>query len=173
MVSETKKAVVAEIKEMLSGASSLVLADYRGLTVKEMQDLRRRMTSAGCYITIYKNRLAKIALDDMGVTELDDHLVGPTAFAMTDGDPVSLAKALIDFAKEHQALEVKAAYIDQGYVDDAGVKALAALPSREELLAKLLGTLQNPIAGFVRVASGPSAALVRVLGAVKEQKAAA
>lgn len=173
MVSDAKVAKVAEIMERLGAAESIVLADYRGLTVKEMQDLRRRLTAAGCEITIYKNRLTKIALAGLEITELDEFLLGPTAFAMSKGDPVGLAKALIDFAKEHEALEVKAAYIDESVVDPAGVVALAALPSREELVAKFMGALLNPVRGFMSMANAPAGALTRAMKAVADQKAAA
>ena len=173
MVSESKIAAVTEIKERLGGVSSLVLADYRGLSVKEMQDLRRRLRESGCEITIYKNRLSKIALADLEISELDEYLVGPTAFVLSDEDPASLAKTLMDFAKEHEALEVKVAYIDAAVMSADEVRTLATLPAREELIAKLLGTMQNPMAGLVRVANGPASAFVRILGAIKDQKTAA
>jgi large subunit ribosomal protein L10 len=173
MASELKVAKVAEIKERLGAASSVVLADYRGLSVKDMQQLRRDLTAAGCEITIYKNRLTKIALADMDIAELDEFLIGPTAFAMTNGDPVALAKALIDFSKEHDALEVKVAYVDEALISAEDIKVLAALPSRDELIAKLMGTMLNPVRGFMAMANAPAAAFTRTLKAVADQKAAA
>lgn len=173
MASEAKVAQVAEIKERLGAASSIMLADYRGLSVKEMQELRRRLAASECEITVYKNRLTKLALAELGIDDLHEHLIGPTAFALTDGDPASLAKALVDFAKDHEALEVKAAYVDAVVMDGSAVRALASLPSRDELLAKLMGSLVNPVRGFMVVANGPAAALTRTMRAVADQKAAA
>jgi large subunit ribosomal protein L10 len=173
MPAQSKIEKVAEIKEKLSGASTVILADYRGLNVKDMQDLRRRMSENDCEVTVYKNRLTKIAVKELEMDYEEEHLIGPTAFALGYGDPVQLAKLVMDFAKEHTTLEVKAAYVDDELVEAATVKALAALPSREELLAKLLGSLQNPVAGFVRVIDGPISAFARTLGAITEQKTAA
>lgn len=173
MVSEAKVAKVAEIKDRLSGASTLVLADYRGLNVKEMQELRRELRASGCDITIYKNRLAKLALDELGEDALDGYLVGPTAFVMTDGDPVGLAKALAGFAKEHPALEVKAGMIDGALVTAEDIGRLSKLPSRDELVAKFMGMLLNPVRGFMAQATAPAGAFVRVMDAVARQKQAA
>jgi large subunit ribosomal protein L10 len=173
MVSESKIAKVAEIRERLGASSSVLLADYRGLNVKDMQDLRRTLTANGCEITIFKNRLTKLALAELEITGLDEHLVGPTAFVMTQGDPVVLAKTVVDFSKEHDSLEVKIAYVDSALMAAEQVKVLAALPSREELLAKLMGSLLNPVRGFMTVATGPAGALTRAMKAVADQKAAA
>jgi large subunit ribosomal protein L10 len=172
MPSQEKYEAVAEIKDRLGSASAFVIADYRGLNVKEMQELRRNMTEAGCYITIYKNRLTKIALAELEIDSMDENLEGPTAFALSDDDPVLVAKTLVDFAKEHEALEVKGGFIDEAVVDAAMIKTLAALPSREELIAKLMGSLQGPTAGLVRVLDGPVSAFARTLRAIADQKAA-
>jgi large subunit ribosomal protein L10 len=172
MPSQEKYEAVAEIKDTLGSAEAFVIADYRGLNVKEMQELRRNMRDAGCYITIYKNRLTKIALAELEMESMDEYLEGPTAFAMTDSDPVTVAKTVVDFAKAHEALEVKGGYIDAAVVDADTIKALAALPSREELIAKLMGSLQNPAAGLVRVLDGPISAFARTLRAIADQKAA-
>lgn len=173
MPSQSKVATVTEIRDWLGGVSSIVLTDYRGLSVKEMQGLRRALRDAGCEITVYKNRLAKIALAELQISALDEHLNGPTAFAVTSGDPVGLAKALSDYAKKHAALELKAGYVDGAALDAAGVRALADLPSREELYAKLMGSLLNPVRGFMAMANAPAGALARAMRAVADQKAAA
>jgi large subunit ribosomal protein L10 len=172
MPSQEKYEAVAEIKDKLGSASAFVIADYRGLNVKEMQELRRNMTEADCQIKIYKNRLTKIALAELEMDSMDEYLDGPTAFALSNADPVVVAKTVMDFAKEHEALEVKGGYIDEAVVDAATVKALAALPSREELIAKLMGSLQSPTAGLVRVLDGPMSAFARTLRAIADQKAA-
>lgn len=172
MPSQEKYEAVAEIKDKLGWASAFVIADYRGLNVKEMQELRRNMREAGCQIKIYKNRLTKIALAELEMDSMDEYLDGPTAFALSDGDPVVVAKTVVDFGKEHEALEVKGGYIDEAIVDAATIKALAALPSREELIAKLMGSLQSPTSGLVRVLDGPVSAFARTLRAIADQKAA-
>ncbi len=173
MPSQEKKDAVTEIQERLSETSAMILADYRGLSVKDMQDLRRRMRENGCEIKVYKNRLTMIALGDLGWPAMDEYLTGPTAFALTDSDPVTLAKTLSDFGKEHDALTLKAGYVDGEVVGPEKLKALADLPSREELLAKLLGTLKNPMTGVVRVLDGPMSGLARTVRAIADQKAAA
>jgi len=112
--------------------------------------------------------MRELALPSMG-----EYLAGPTAFVFAGEDPVAAAKTLTNFAKTHQQLEVKAGLVDNRVVDANAVKAIAALPSREELVAKLLGTMQNPLVKTVRVLNGPASAFARVLGAIAEQKQAA
>jgi large subunit ribosomal protein L10 len=174
MPTQQKEALIAEIRERLDGSAGLILADYRGLSVKDMQELRGKMREAGAELTVYKNRLARIAVGELGMPEgLSELLAGPTLFAFVSGEPVAPAKALAAFAKTHVALQVKGGLVDAAFVDADGMKAVAALPSREELIAKLLGTMLNPVTGFVRVLNGPASAFVRVLSAVADQKAAA
>jgi len=172
MPTPQKEALVAEIREKLEAASAVLLADYRGLTVKEMQEFRARMREVAGELKVYKNSLTAIAVREAELPELGSLLEGPSIFAFTGEDPVAPAKALVDFAKSHPALEVKGGLIEGAVVDAAGIKALAALPSKEELIAKLLGTMQNPIANFMRIANAPAAAFVRALQAVADQKAA-
>ncbi|MFA5843760.1 MAG: 50S ribosomal protein L10 [Coriobacteriia bacterium] len=172
MPTAQKAALVAEIKDKMTGSSAVVMADYRGLTVKEMQALRTKLREVGGEVFVFKNSLTEIALRELAFPDLGDLLVGPTAFVFTDADPVAPAKVLVDFAKEHKALEVKGGFIERAVVGAEGIKALAALPSREELLAKLLRTLNNPASGLVRVLNGPAAAFARVVRAIADQKAA-
>jgi len=173
MANELKSAAVAEIKDKVTGSAGIILADYRGLSVKEMQELRSKVRAAGGDMKIYKNRLTIIALRELALPTMDEYLVGPTAFVFSNEDPVGAAKALVDFAKQHGALEVKAGFIDNEVVDAASVKAIAALPSREELIAKLMGTMLNPVRGFMSMANAPASAFARVVQAVADQKAAA
>lgn len=173
MPSEQKFEAVAEIKEKIEAASAFVLADYRGLDVKEMQEWRRRMREADCEVKIFKNRLTKIALEELGRPAMDEYLDGPTAFVFSPGDPVAVSKGVVDFAKEHDVLEVKGGFIDAEIVDASAIHALAALPSREELVARFMGSLLNPVRGFMTVATAPPGALVRVIKAVADQKEAA
>lgn len=168
-----KEQTVAEIKERFTRASAVILVDYRGLSVKELQELRGALRETGSELKIFKNTLTEIAMRELAMPDLGALLEGPSAFTFTYGDPVSPAKALTTFAKEHPALEIKGGFIERSITDQTGVKALAALPSREELIAKLLGTIQNPTAGLVRVLAGPAGAFARVVRAIADQKAAA
>jgi large subunit ribosomal protein L10 len=173
MPTADKAATVAEIKEKLTASSAVILTDYRGLTVKEMQSLRTSVRKAGGDVKVYKNTLTVLAVRELAMPQMDDLLQGPTLFTFAAGDPVSTAKALMDFAKDHQQLEVKGGFIESQVVGADSVKALASLPSREQLLAKLLGTMNNPMSQFVRVLNGPAAAFARALNAIAQQKQAA
>lgn len=174
MPAEQKREAVAEIKDRFSAAAAIIVADYRGLTVKEMQDLRRRLRASGGEIKVYKNTLTEIAVRELALPDdLGRYLEGPTAFVFSAEDPVAPAKAIMDFAKEHKALEVKGGFVENAVVDASAVKAIATLPSREELIALLLGTMQNPIAQVMRVMNGPAGAFARAVQAIADQKAAA
>ena len=169
-----KEAVVAEIREKFAAAAAVILADFRGLSVKDMQVLRNKLRETGAEVRVYKNSLSLIAVRDLGLQEgLTELLVGPTIFVFAPEDPVAPAKALVDFAKEHHALQVKGGLMDKAPLDAVGVKAVAALPSRDELLAMLLATMQNPLVGVVRVLNGPAEAFARVVKAIADQKEAA
>jgi len=173
MPTSDKEQLVSEIKGRLNEAGSLLLVDYRGLTVKEMQELRNQLRAAGSELKVYKNSLADIAIRELALPSLDAYLAGPTAIIFTGEDPVAPAKALTTFAKTHKALELKGGLVENQVIDAEGVKAIATLPSREELIAKLLGTMLNPIIGFARVLNGPTEAFARTVQAVADQKAAA
>jgi len=173
MPTSDKELLVSEIKARLNEAGSLLLVDYRGLTVKEMQELRNQLRAAGSELKVYKNSLADIAIRELALPSLDAYLAGPTAIIFTGEDPVAPAKALTTFAKTHKALELKGGLVENQVIDAEGVKAIATLPSREELIAKLLGTMLNPIIGFARVLNGPTEAFARTVQAVADQKAAA
>ena len=173
MPTSDKEQLVSEIKGRLNAAGSLLLVDYRGLTVKEMQELRNHLRAAGSELKVYKNSLADIAIRELALPSLDAYLAGPTAIIFTGEDPVAPAKALTTFAKTHKALELKGGLVENQVIDAEGLKAIATLPSREELIAKLLGTMLNPIIGFARVLNGPTEAFARTVQAVADQKAAA
>ncbi|MBE0476670.1 MAG: 50S ribosomal protein L10 [Coriobacteriia bacterium] len=173
MPTEQKRETVEEIKERFSGAAAVIMADYRGLSVKEMQELRRKLRASGGDVKIYKNTLTEIALRELALSEdLVRYLDGPTAFVFSQADAVAPSKAIVDFAKEHKALEVKGGLVENAVVGPDAVRSIAALPSREELIAKLLGTMQNPVARMMRVMNGPAAAFARAVAAVAGQKAA-
>lgn len=168
-----KESLVDEIKARLTTAGGIIMADYRGLSVKEMQELRGKVRESGAELKIYKNRLTMIAIREVAMPSLDDYLTGPTALVFVSDDPVAPAKALQDFAKAHPALEIKGGLVQNQVVDSASVKAIASLPSREELIAKLMGMMLSPIRGFMGMANAPASAFARTLAAVAEQKAAA
>lgn len=173
MPTATKKGLVAEIKDRFNDAGAVIMIDYRGLTVKQMQALRAKLRETGSEVKIYKNSLTEIAIRELALPSMDDYLAGPTAFVFIPDDAVAPAKALTAFAKENQALELKGGFVQNQVVDADGVKAIATLPSTEELIAQLLGTMQNPIVGFARVLNGPVEAFARTVQAAADQKAAA
>jgi large subunit ribosomal protein L10 len=168
-----KEQLVEVIKDRFAGSPNVLLADYRGLTVKELESLRVKLRESGAELTVYKNSLTEIAMRELALPSLSEYLAGPTAFVFAGEDPVAPAKALTAFAKEHKALELKGGLVENQVVDANSVKAIAALPSREELLAKLLGSMQAPIVGFARVLNGPVEAFARTVQAVADQKSAA
>ena len=146
---------LAEIKEDLTDIQAMWVVDYRGLTVKQSEQLRNSIREAGAIMKVHKNKLVRLALKELDMPEMDEVLAGPSAFVFAEGDPVASAKALKDFAKAK------------------AVEKIAALPSREELIAKLLGSLQNPMVKTVRVLNGPMEAFARCVSAIADQKDAA
>jgi large subunit ribosomal protein L10 len=173
MPSEAKLEAVAAIKDKLTGSDGVILADYRGLSVKEMQEFRRTIGESGAEVKVFKNTLTEIAIRELAMPSMDEFLEGPTCFIFVPSDPSAPAKAMVKFAKEHEALEIKGGFLDNDIVDVAAVKAIAALPSREELIAKFMSVAMNPVRGFMAQATAPATALTRTLKAVADQKEAA
>lgn len=173
MPTTEKQQRVEEIKDRLTNSSGVILADYRGLTVKDMRALRQALAPAGSEATVYKNSLAQIAIRELELPNMDEYLAGPTVFVFTPDDPVATAKALTAFAKDRKVFAFKGGLIEGQVVTADAVKAIAALPSREELIAKLMGSMLNPIRGFMSMCNAPAGALARALQAVADQKAAA
>lgn len=169
---ELKQPVVQEIKGKLEASKGAVLTDYRGLNVGEVTELRNKLREAGVEYKVVKNTLARIAANEIGIEGLDGYLEGPTAIAYGIEDAVAPAKILSEFAKAHKNLEIKAGILEGKVIDLAGVKALADLPSREVLLAKLLGSMQSPLYGMANVLQGNLRNLVYVLDAVRKTKEA-
>lgn len=145
---EMKKAIVEEIADKFSKSSSAILFDYRGLTVEEVTELRKQFREAGVDYKVYKNTLVKRALEKAGVEGLVDLMEGPNAIAFGFEDPITPAKIGSEFAKTHKALELKAGVVEGEFFDEDKVKELAAIPSREVLIAKLLGSLKAPVSNF-------------------------
>ena len=148
---EIKKPIVDEISELLNGAKSAVLVDYRGLTVEQDTNLRKQLREAGVVYKVYKNSMINFAVKGTEFEELSKHLEGPTAIAISKEDATAPARILFNFSKEAEALELKAGVVEGTYYDEKGIKVIATIPSREELLSKLLGSIQSPIANFARV----------------------
>ena len=144
MPTAQKTATLDEIKQKLTGSNAVILTDYRGLTVKEMQALRTKLREAGGEVKVYKNTLTEIAMRELALPNMDEMLEGPTLFTFATGDPVAPAKAIMDFAKDHKQLEVKGGFVEHHVVGADSIKSLASLPSRDELVAMLLGTMNNP-----------------------------
>lgn len=166
---EQKKAVVSEVSGALASAQTAVLAEYRGLTVAQLTDLRREARNAGVFVRVVKNTLAKRAIEGSDFECLSKHLVGPILFSASE-DPVAAAKLISRFAKEYGDLEITAGAMNGNLLDLEGIQALAKLPGREELLAKLAGTMQAPIQKFVQTLNEVPGKFVRVLAAVAESK---
>ncbi len=170
---QSKEAQVAELAEKLKAAKATFLADYRGLNVEQANDLRNKLRAAGVEYRVAKNTLLRIAAQNTDAACLDEHLVGPTAIALAIDDPVAPAKALVEFAKAHDKFELKVGLLDGKLLSSADIKALSDLPSREELLAKMLGSMSAPASNFVCVLAAIPRSLVQVLSAIKDQKEAA
>ena len=148
---ELKKPVVEEISELLNGAATAVVVDYRGLTVAEDTELRKQLREAGVVYKVYKNTMINFAIKDTEFADLAQHLEGPTAIAVCKDDATAAARVLAKFAKTAEALEIKGGVVDGVYYDAAGIGQIASIPSREVLLSKLLGSMQSPITNFARV----------------------
>ncbi|MCY7495580.1 50S ribosomal protein L10 [Bacillus safensis] len=142
---DTKKVVVDEITSKFKDSMSTVIVDYRGLSVSEVTELRKQLREAGVEFKVYKNTLTRRAVEQVELTGLNDFLTGPNAIAFSNEDVIAPAKIINEFAKSHEALEIKAGVIEGNVATVAEVKALAELPSREGLLSMLLSVLQAPV----------------------------
>lgn len=168
---EAKKLVVEDIKQKIQDAKSVVFVKFNGLSVAEDTALRREFRKNNVEYKVLKNTLVRRAFNDLGITDFDADLNGPTSVAF-GADETGASKVIMDAVKKYdQKVAVKSAYVDGGRVDADGVKTLAAMPSKEELIAKMLGSLQAPIANFVGVLSAMPRSLVIALNAVAEKKA--
>jgi large subunit ribosomal protein L10 len=166
---EQKKAVVAEIAAQVAKSQAIIVAENRGLGVGEVTSLRALARKDGVYLRVLKNTLARRALADTPFAGLSGQLTGPLMYGMSQ-DPVAAAKVLNEFAKTRDKLVIKAGSLPNYVMDAGGVKALATMPAREELLATLLGTMQAPIAKFVRTLNEVPGRFVRTLAAVRDAK---
>jgi len=166
-----KEAVVKELTDKFSSAKSLVITDYLGLNVAEMTELRSKLREAGVEFKVVKNTLATIAANDVEMEEMTEYFSGPTAIAFGEDDAVSPAKVLVEFAKDHEVLEIKAGLLNGEIISKEKVESLAEIPSREELLAMAFASMKAPLSGLVNVLQGNIRGLVQVLNQIKEEKA--
>jgi large subunit ribosomal protein L10 len=169
-----KVAQVQEVRELLGSSSAALVTEYRGLKVAEMASLRKSLAQAGAAYRVFKNTLARFAARELGLGELEELLVGPTAIAFVrGGDPAGAAKVLRDTARANPALVIKGGLLSGRIFGPAEAMALADLPSREVLLARLAGALASPLAGFAGVCSAIPASFARALAAVAAKKESA
>jgi large subunit ribosomal protein L10 len=169
---EQKQAVVAEVAKQIAGAQAIVMVENRGMVVADMTKLRAKARDAGVYFRVMKNTLVRRAVVDTPFAALSDKMVGPLAYGIGT-DPVAVAKVLNDFAKGHDKFVITGGAMPGHVMSAKDIAALAALPSREELIARLLGTMQAPIAKFVRTLNEVPSKFVRGLAAVRDAKSAA
>lgn len=177
-VTSAKQAVVAQLKEQLESVKGVVLTSYKGLTVAQDTELRRELREAGVSYHVVKNTMLRIAAKEAGIEGIEEHLEGTTAFAFSTEDAVAPAKVICGFIKKNkledaEVLTVKVGMVEGKVIGVDEVKALAALPSREELIAKLLGSMNAPISNTVNVLQGVIRNAVYVLDAIRSQKESA
>ena len=168
MARPDKAAAVAELAEEFRGSAAIVLTEYRGLTVKQLTELRRSLGGNASY-AIVKNTLTKIAAKEAGVDGIDDHLVGPSAIAFVKGDPVDAAKGLRDFARANPVLVIKGGVLDGQPLSADEIKKLADLESREVLLAKLAGAMKASLSGAASLFAAPLSQTARLVEALRQK----
>ncbi len=169
-VKESKVKAVEELKDKFNRSSAVILTDYRGLNVADITELRRKLKEQGIEYKVAKNTLTRIAIKDFEYG-LDEFLEGPTAMAFSYEDPVAPAKVLIDFAKIHKELEIKAGVVEGKVVSKDVIDELAKMPPKEQLLASAVGAIQSPLYGIVGVMQGTLRNMVYTLQAIQDKKA--
>lgn len=170
---EDKKAIVSEVAQVASSALSAVAAEYRGLTVGQMTQLRSKARKSGVYLRVVRNTLASRAVADTEFACMQEIFVGPLILAFSQEDPGAAARLMRDFSKDYEKLQVKALAINGKLLPAAQLEALASLPTREQALATLLAVMKAPITKFVRTLAEPHAKFVRTVAAVRDKKQAA
>lgn len=167
-VRQNKERIVREIADRIRRSKAIILTDYRGLTVAQMTDLRRKLREIGVEYKVVKNSLARRATDDPRVAAF---LEGPTAIAFGYDDPISPARALTEFARNNKELEIKGGLVEGQLLDEAGVRFLASLPSREFLVARVAGAIQSPLVAVVRCLRNPLQSMARGLETLRQRRA--
>lgn len=173
MPNKQNVANVAKIAEELEGVTAVWVVDYRGLTVKEAETLRRSIREADAKMAVYKNTLMRLALENAGLPDLGETLAGPSAFVFSTGDPVASAKAIKDFAAENDKLVIKGGMMEGVAYDAAQVEAIASLPSREALYGQIAGLISGMARGLAVAINGLPSGLARTINQIAEQKPAA
>ena len=169
---ETKKQIVSDVAEVAVNAKSAIAAEYHGLNVDDMTDLRKRAKHHGVYLRVVKNTLARRALENTRFECMRDGLAGPLVLAFSKDDPASAAKLFKEFSKERREVEIRMVALDGELLEAAAAERLASLPSYEEALAMLMGVMKAPVSKFARTVSDVPGKFVRVLAAVRDQKQA-
>ncbi|MCX5781079.1 MAG: 50S ribosomal protein L10 [Firmicutes bacterium] len=169
---EEKEQVVQEIKQKLEAATLVICTDYRGINVEQVTELRNKLRLPGVEYRVLKNTMFRFALQQAGYENLATQISGPNAVIFSQEDPIGPAKIIFDFAKTNKQLEIKLGILDGQMISPEDIKNLAQLPSREALLAHVVGTMQAPISAFVRVLNANLTGLVRALDGIREQKEA-
>lgn len=170
---EKKRAIVAEMAEVASNAISAVASDYRGLTVAEMTELRKKAREANVYLRVVRNTLARRAFFETDFACLSEILTGPLVLAFSREEPSAAARLIKEFIKEHEQLEVKALALNGKLFMASDLERVASLPSRDEAIAMLMSVMKAPIAKFVQTCAEPHAKFVRTVAAVRDKKQAA
>lgn len=168
-----KEAVVAEVSKLLDQAEAIILTDFTGLKVEQMTELRRRIKEKDQQYLVIKNTLFRLAAKGTDAEQLSQYMVGPNGVGVSHGEPVDLAKVLVDFAKDNKALDIKTGLLQGKLIDAEDVKALAKLPDRDTLLAMLLGAMNGVSRNLVSVLAAVPRGLLNALKAIEEQKAEA
>jgi large subunit ribosomal protein L10 len=169
-VTEAKKQKVQELKEKIESAKVMVLSDYRGFTVKQMTELRKKLRSQDSEYKVAKNTLLQKAAEAAGFSEFKEQLQGTTAILFGYKDPIGPVKTLVNFVKEIEKGEIKSGLVERAFVPSQGIQELAKLPAKEVLIAKVVGGLKSPLYGLANVLTGPMRKLVYALNAIKEKK---
>lgn len=166
---EQKQAVVSEVSAKLANAQAVIVAEYRGIGVEKVTQLRAKARQSGLYLRVLKNTLARRAVQGTPFAKLADQMTGPLMYGIAQ-DPVAGAKVLADFAKEHELFVIKGGAMQNAVMSAKDIKTLATMPSREELLANLMGTMQAPVAKLVRTMNEVPGKFVRTVAALRDQK---
>lgn len=170
MARPEKEKIVAEIADKISSAEGVFLADYKGLTVEEISNLRGKLREASIDFKVVKNTLARRSVDQVGMNDLIQYLTGPTAMAFCMADPITGAKILAEFQKQNEKLELKACVFDEHVYDKNYIDQIAKLPSNEQIQAQTVGIISAPLRGMVGVLSNVLSSMVTVLSEIKKQR---
>lgn len=165
-----RETIKKDLKKDLKGSSNFFIGHYRGLKSAEITQLRKELKKVGANVSVVRNRLSQPLLEELELKAVKDGIKGPTAFIFASSDPVVVAKALLNFSKEHEKLEVELAYIDKKILDKSGIKELSTMPSKEVLLARVVGGIKAPLNGLVNCLNGNLRKIVYVLNAIVKSK---